>query len=529
MSKSKGSNSSDAFRSIFQSLQLAELRWRQVQEGLGASRGAMGVCADFKSHELLNAQFKESIQDLGLKVFQLYQLNELDHLIYPQELSVAPPVDEAQVSPAVALEAPPPQIIAAPTPPVEPTPPVAPVAEVEPIAEVTPPAEPIAEPVAEAADVEHFKALFNAKVSGELKEEVVETPSVVVDLVQAHEIWRDVSEDTPVEIDSISAFSREYSRVQSLIGKNYFVSSWRNLSTDIMIKIYHYIRARVEYLKSVSRRHRPSHAQGDGALDSLLRELNDKISVVDKEALNSRLFMQNNWKNTILLLKNELDDYFLSPPKSKKALAKESFNPERALDELDQLVSNDEDGTVVRDFVLNMLKNGMSYGDVRLISMLPRYVDLLEGSELRQLRSKIRKFDRKLEEYQSNLKTTEEYINSSSFIDKKITLVGGDRRQDLLNWLNKILPNSKIDWVETSRNGGTRQVDSLVDSINYGGVDYVLIILSFLSHKISKKVMDAAQGNPHGVQAEYVIHGYGRVEILNALDRCLAVSPALEL
>jgi hypothetical protein len=72
--------------------------------------------------------------------------------------------------------------------------------------------------------------------------------------------------------------------------------------------------------------------------------------------------------------------------------------------------------------------------------------------------------------------------------------------------------------VDTRPGGGLKQLDSLCQRMQRGSVDIILVLRSFVSHKVTDKINAAYIRDGHA-DWEMVLQGYGIAQILGALER----------
>lgn len=507
-----------AFAPLMRAIEATDYRWSRLQECLGVSSNLATLHLGCDAYEDANAQLQAQLKELGLKTFQLYKLGAFEQLrlqrqdIELNQINAEPePEPPREVQPGLVIE-PEPSHEAQPEFTLEPEPEPEPESAPE---EQTPAPIPIT-----ARDLTNLNLTLQGYEPPTDEPEAQAPPPPVT--LRAHEAWQ-LCRELPEKVRTTTTFSREYAALQSLISVDYFNESWLEVDVEILDKLYRFFNAKIRYLSTLPHKRRPPQAKGNGAFESLLNHLRQRGNDTAHEALNQKGPSTSSWWTDIQALQFELDEHFSSANRAQKKV-KAEFNPERALDELRELVQGDQgDERSIRDKALDMLKRGVSPMDPRMLSILRDQVQILTGSELKSLRSKIRKHLRAEEQRALLDQQDPTQIKDAARLDgKRIALIGGDSRVALTDWLQEQLPNAKVDWIATSKRTGTRQAQSLVDRINYGNVDYTLIIQDFVSHGISKPIMEAAKQSPHGVRAEYVFNGYGQAQISSALERCLS-------
>lgn len=98
---------------------------------------------------------------------------------------------------------------------------------------------------------------------------------------------------------------------------------------------------------------------------------------------------------------------------------------------------------------------------------------------------------------------------------KRAILVGGSPREVSRHRLQEAFRLGKLDWVD----GEVRRVDSVTERIRSGGLDLVLLVGRFLSHKVSKKVLHACKSRK--IPCAVLESGHGVVAARRAVERYL--------
>lgn len=402
--------------------------------------------------------------------------------------------------------------------PAEPAEPAAPAAPAE-------PAEPV-EPAVILSRPEPPRAKVDADVIRALQQSLSEgslgRPGAV-DLVAEHEWQRRAWERlgaVPTSIGSVEAFSAEYDRIRSGSDPER-LARWNSAPREVCLRFVELLAARLRHLQTeVPILHRPSHTRGDNAFHAIVRDLAGHMQTyrqgVAHGLARAHTPRYGTWYQDAVTLYQGLQQWVgggAAPPE-------EPFNPERALDDLREALAGGLTDEVLGERLRTMLRNGMSPQDPRLGDLLAEHVERLHGSDLKTLRSAIRRAARSAAETGGEAEAGA-WPLAGTLTGKRLVLVGGDRHGQAHQRLQERLPGVQVDWIETTPTGGTRQVQALVHSINYGAVDVVLLVQSYLSHKVSRAIAEAARASPTKVRVQVVRRGYGMSQLLDALTRCV--------
>lgn len=339
--------------------------------------------------------------------------------------------------------------------------------------------------------------------------------------------WR--SARLVASITTYATYQDELDRLRAMIEPS-ARADWRHLHPGVHHALVEHLAARIRRLQAeADEAHRSPGARDEDVFGALIRALADQ----SKEARVGYAYglalghapQHGTWLEDARAAGLHVDAALGAAEPDAEP---DPFNPERALDALTQALEDGLDGPSLQALVRSQIADGMSIRDPRLLDLLVEHVDRLKGSEFSSLRGKIRRFDRAQgaeAEAEAEADETDEWVEAATLAGKRLVLVGGDRQARPCERLQARLPNTTVDWIETSRSSGVRQVQALVGSINRGCVDVVLIVQRFLSHKVSDAVMDAAKASPCAVQFGLVHRGYGLSQIHRALARAIADQP----
>ena len=104
--------------------------------------------------------------------------------------------------------------------------------------------------------------------------------------------------------------------------------------------------------------------------------------------------------------------------------------------------------------------------------------------------------------------------NSSMTQGLRVVIVGGDRRNTARDRIQNTFGFAEAEWEAGHQ---VRRLNALAERIRQGGVDVVIFLKRFLSHRTSDILVPAIKASPkvHGVWVE---HGYGVAAVANALS-----------
>ena len=315
-------------------------------------------------------------------------------------------------------------------------------------------------------------------------------------------------------VEKKSDLSEHYSLLNSMFNKDCFVL-WKKLDGNVLTNMYRFFAFKIIYLQSKPRNKRPNNALGDGAYTHMLKQLKKEGPIARK------------------IIKNIEQSPYSVLPQMKQAWTKVNesivhqstrpakppiqFNPERALDVLRDLVHNNDPEAIV-DQLNVMLYNKMSISDPRLLAILHEHVDSLQGSHLKQLRANIRRHRRQEE---IEVSPPEEWAHAEYFNNKRIFILGGDKGSIIKDNCKDLIPTANVEWFHIPPENGLRRLDSVIDTINYGRVDCILIIQNFVSHTISSRIVQAAKYAPNKPSFGLAPRGYGKGSLRKALMDCI--------
>jgi hypothetical protein len=102
---------------------------------------------------------------------------------------------------------------------------------------------------------------------------------------------------------------------------------------------------------------------------------------------------------------------------------------------------------------------------------------------------------------------------------KRAVLVGGSPREPYRQRLIEVFGFSSLDWVD----GHVRRISKLASRVAHRGVDLILVVSAFISHKSSGKIVNACK--QQGVTFAVLERGHGVLAVRRALERFVPCLP----
>jgi hypothetical protein len=98
-------------------------------------------------------------------------------------------------------------------------------------------------------------------------------------------------------------------------------------------------------------------------------------------------------------------------------------------------------------------------------------------------------------------------------------IVGGNPSDKRLLALRDIYKLDSLEWIATDPNK-IKRIDSVVGKMDGGHLDAIIVLQSFISHKVTRKLSKASKRS--AVPVIWVEHGYGEAQITRALHRYMS-------
>jgi hypothetical protein len=175
------------------------------------------------------------------------------------------------------------------------------------------------------------------------------------------------------------------------------------------------------------------------------------------------------------------------------------------------------------EYVLNQALNSPLRGSDSRLGDLLLNVDIPNGRSLKVVRRVQRQL---LTELEDDLKATpnREWEHAELFAGKRIELVGGDIVHRVLDRLRANIPQAEINWNPTHLKGGDLGMKSLERSARSGAIDIILLITSFIGHRVSTRFYKLNRREfvaGKVLRVQYVDRGYGLSKIKSHLLCCI--------
>lgn len=198
-----------------------------------------------------------------------------------------------------------------------------------------------------------------------------------------------------------------------------------------------------------------------------------------------------------------------------------SLNPEVALRELDELLATGADSTRIRRAAIRALNAGVASDDPRLARLLVPHLEALAGDKgLKRLRKAVRAaatVDTPVPDSEPpGVVLPEDWPFWSVTRGKVGVIVGGDPREAARERIHQAFDFNTLAW----ESADIRGVQRLAERVHGGGIDVVLLLARFISHKATDVLVPALR--EANIPWAMVRRGYGVVAIQQALERYLA-------
>lgn len=202
-----------------------------------------------------------------------------------------------------------------------------------------------------------------------------------------------------------------------------------------------------------------------------------------------------------------------------------SLNPEVALGDLDTLLREGAGGVHIRRGAIRALNAGVSPDDSRLTRLLVPHLEALAGDKgLKRLRKAVRAVTASTvvtdSEPPPDASPPEDWPLWALTRGKSAVMVGGEPREPARQRVAEAFAFGSLAW-ETGYD--IRGVQRLAERIRGGGIDMVLLLARFISHKVTDVLVPALR--EAGIPWAMVERGYGVGGIRAALERYLADHP----
>jgi hypothetical protein len=201
----------------------------------------------------------------------------------------------------------------------------------------------------------------------------------------------------------------------------------------------------------------------------------------------------------------------------------DAATPERALKDLDRLLSRPPpDAEALKLTVIACLDAGVAASDPRLAARLAPWEALLHGPKrLGPVRKAIQESAAsKVEDGEEDPDTSvveDDWPGFAWTRDKVAILIGGDKRETTKDRLQRVFGFAEVEWDSGHQ---PRRNDAIARRIERGGVDMVVLLARFMSHKTWDALHPLCKR--HGVPCVLVDKGYGIAQIRRAMEKTLS-------
>ncbi len=203
-----------------------------------------------------------------------------------------------------------------------------------------------------------------------------------------------------------------------------------------------------------------------------------------------------------------------------------ALNPEVALRELAAVVGEDVPSPVrVRRAATRALNAGVQPEDVRLARLLVGHLDALSGDKaLKRLRRAVRQAEASeaeasteaVEEDEADAALPADWPYFERTRGRVAVMVGGEVREPALARIEAAFGFESVEWIS---GWDIRTVQSLAERVGNGGVDFVVLLARFISHKVTDILLPPLRDGD--VDWVMVRQGYGVNQLRMAIERYL--------
>jgi hypothetical protein len=202
------------------------------------------------------------------------------------------------------------------------------------------------------------------------------------------------------------------------------------------------------------------------------------------------------------------------------AVVAEGPSPEDALSELEQALGGAATAHEVQTSVKHALESGLTQSDPRLVALLTPHQSMLKGGGgLKTLKSQLREAERADDERQDSEDSASPVPADWAWHDrtrgKNAVILGGDPRPQAVKRIKDAFGFASVTWEELD----PRRVSAVGQRVRRGSVDVVILLRSFLSHKVQDAIQPACKESQTPVCL--VDTGYGVTQVQRAIERDL--------
>ncbi|MSQ82574.1 MAG: hypothetical protein EXR77_06605 [Myxococcales bacterium] len=197
-------------------------------------------------------------------------------------------------------------------------------------------------------------------------------------------------------------------------------------------------------------------------------------------------------------------------------------NPEREIAKLEALLAEDGGDDPIIEHLDAVIAAGVARTDPRLVRICRPKLELLgKHARFKPLRKAIKEGDEIEEAPDRQTGPAADWAHWSAVRGKRAALIGGDPREDARARIEHCFEFAGLSWEGIDQ---VRQVDALANQIRAGGVEFVIVLQSYINHAVCGKIVDACRGAK--VPFASVERGYGVERIRLAIEQDLGKRPA---
>ncbi|MBM4343584.1 MAG: hypothetical protein FJ100_09435 [Deltaproteobacteria bacterium] len=292
--------------------------------------------------------------------------------------------------------------------------------------------------------------------------------------------------------------------------------AWRSLPADVQVPIIAHIAARARRLQEPVTA--PLLAQLD--VDRQIETLFNALSRYSKEEAPGFVYglarshgaRGESWTKDAqdhLATLNELIAVRAEPVKA---------NPEREIAKLEGLLNDEADDEAVVAQLDVVFGAGVAKNDPRLVRMCRKKLDLLgKHARFKPLRKAIKEADEVDEATERQAGPGPDWVFWPHVRGKRAAIIGGDPREEPRSRIEAAFEFASLGWEGIDQ---VRQVETLCNQVRSGGVEFVILLQSFINHSVCGKIVDACRSAK--VPFAAVERGYGVERIRLAIEQDLA-------
>ena len=318
----------------------------------------------------------------------------------------------------------------------------------------------------------------------------------------------------PSKIEHEMAFNDAFSWIQRIADPTY-IKRWPNQGKELARVLCKFTVNYTRYLFDIPDYLRAHGMKGDNSFIKVIERIKSFIKKHKYEQINglkdSDIPKNQQWLN------DAVNSYYhLQELLKERSSRSERLNGDRQIEKLKKMVFNDETvDSICKQVMVILQQTDVNAQDQRLSKLLIDYIDDLKGSEFKSLRSSIRSYIEQVEAEESEPQTKE--VQFPQFANKKLTVIGGDRRHEATLYLKSILPETiDFTWLDVASSNGSNARHSLKKSIENGGLDALIIIQRFISHGVTEPIKAIIKEHPQCKSA--MAKGYGKAQLKLALE-----------